>query len=94
MRTRQNGQSIPEDEVLVTWLLSDFGYTCGLAGKLHLSRCDPPDCPDTERRIDDAYEVFHWSHAPDPDWPATRTGIGWSGVDRGTRRPPSAARRT
>ena len=68
-RTRQNGQSIPADEVLVTRLLADGGYTCGLAGKLHLSTCDPRHCPDTERRIDDGYDVFHWSHAPDPDFP-------------------------
>jgi len=36
-RTRQNGQDIPSDEVLVTRLLADAGYTCGLSGKLHIS---------------------------------------------------------
>ncbi len=69
-RCRQNGQDIPPDEVLVTKLLADAGYVCGLAGKLHLSACQPRACPSAERRIDDGYGVFHWSHHPAPDWPA------------------------
>jgi len=68
-RARQNGQGIPADEVLVTRLLADAGYLCGLAGKLHLSPCHPSVCPVTERRIDDGYAEFHWSHHPFPDWP-------------------------
>ncbi len=72
-RCRQNGQDIPEDEVLVTRLLADAGYDCGLAGKLHLSACCPSACPDRERRPrmaeGDGYRVFHWSHHPDDDWP-------------------------
>jgi len=40
-RCRQNGQDIPADEILVTRLLRDAGWRCGLAGKLHLSACDP-----------------------------------------------------
>ncbi|HDZ21375.1 hypothetical protein LCGC14_0431840 [marine sediment metagenome] len=68
-RTRQNGQSIPADEVLVTKLLHDAGYVCGLSGKLHLSACFPEVCTGTERRIDDGYDEFHWSHHPGDDWP-------------------------
>ena len=33
-RCRQNGQSIPGDEVLISKIFSDAGYRCGLAGKL------------------------------------------------------------
>ncbi|MCC7353848.1 MAG: sulfatase-like hydrolase/transferase [Anaerolineae bacterium] len=69
-RCRQNGQSIPADEVPVTRLLADTGYTCGLAGKLHLSPCSPRACPNMERRIADGYHEFHWSHDPFPHWPA------------------------
>ena len=69
-RCRQNGHAIPADEVLVTRILADHGYFCGLSGKLHLSPCQPNACPITERRIDDGYHVFHWSHHPRPDWPA------------------------
>jgi arylsulfatase A-like enzyme len=66
---RQNGQSIPSGEVLVTRLLANAGYTCGLAGKLHVSACSPAVGVESERRIDDGYSVFHWSHHPDADWP-------------------------
>ncbi|MCK4298614.1 MAG: sulfatase-like hydrolase/transferase [Planctomycetes bacterium] len=57
-RCRQNGQSIPQDEVLITRLLADAGYTCGLSGKLHLSACHPSVCPVTERRTDDGYPLY------------------------------------
>ncbi len=80
-RDRQNGQNIPDDEVLVTKLLADAGYTCGLSGKLHLSTCHPKYCPDTERRIDDGYSIFHWSHHPGPDWPTNEYGIWLSSRD-------------
>ena len=68
-RARQNGQCIPDEETLVTRLLADKGYACGLSGKLHLSACAPRICPEIERRIDDGYSEFHWSHHPDGDWP-------------------------
>ncbi len=67
-RARQNGQSIPATEILVTKALANAGYTCGLAGKLHLSACQPSRTPDEERRIDDGYAEFFWSHHPDDDW--------------------------
>lgn len=67
-RTHDNGQSIPEDEVLVTRMLADAGYDCGLSGKLHISPCNRR----VERRIDDGYRVFHWSHGPGPDGPANQ----------------------
>ncbi len=65
-RCRQNGQAIPADERLITRILADAGYTCGLAGKLHLSSCAGGR---VEQRIDDGYSTFHWSHHPQPDWP-------------------------
>ena len=61
-RCRQNGADIPEDEVLITKLIADVGYVCGLSGKLHLSACNPSVCKSIERRIDDGYTEFHWSH--------------------------------
>ncbi|MEO1270868.1 MAG: sulfatase-like hydrolase/transferase, partial [Myxococcota bacterium] len=76
-RCRQNGQAIPADEQVVTRLLKEgLGYGAGLAGKLHLSPANPSACPTTERRIDDGYDVFQWSHHPDPDWP-TNAYIHW-----------------
>ena len=78
-RCRQNGQSIPADEVLVPKVLSDAGYVCGLSGKLHLSPCHPRACRAMERRIDDGYAVFHWSHHPAREeraasWPGNEYG--------------------
>ena len=67
-RARQNGQGIPEDEVLVTKMLADAGYACGLSGKLHLSPCNPKWCKEMERRIDDGYGAFHWSHHSGGGW--------------------------
>jgi arylsulfatase len=67
-RCRQNGQEIPEEEILITKILSDSGYNCELAGKFHLSPCNPSVCPEMERRINDGYETFHWSHHSGNGW--------------------------
>lgn len=75
-RCRQNGQSIPPDEVLVTRLLADAGYCCGLSGKLHLASCDPQVQPVIEQRINDGYAAFNWSHHPNPDHSANEY-IAW-----------------
>jgi arylsulfatase A-like enzyme len=74
-RGRQNGADIPADEVLITKVLADAGYICGLSGKLHLSTCHPSAQPGTERRIDDGYSVFHWSHDASLLWPANEYGL-------------------
>jgi arylsulfatase len=86
-RCRQNGQSIPSTERLVPRILADHGYTCGLAGKLHLASCANGR---VEERIDDGYSVFHWSHHPQPDWPEnaytqwlTQRGVTWEQLYRG-----------
>lgn len=63
-RLRQNGQSLPPDEVLVTKVLSEAGYKCGLSGKLHLAACHPSVCQTIEKRNNDGYSEFHWSHGP------------------------------
>ena len=76
-RTRQNGQDIPADERLISRILADNGYTCGLSGKLHLSACHPSVAPDHERRIDDGYAEFHWSHHPAVALSPTQKGNNW-----------------
>ena len=70
-RARQNGQDIPEEEVLVTRILHDNGYLGGLAGKLHISTCNYSVCQTRERRINDGYDYFAWSHGhgPQHEWP-------------------------
>jgi len=65
-RIRQNGQNMPDDEVLVPRRLTDEGYLCGLSGKLHIAAANSESedrVPYMERRIDDGYADFHWSHS-------------------------------
>ena len=61
---RQKGQNIPSTERLIPRIFADNGYVCGLSGKLHISACHPSVSPDFERRIDDGYSFFSWSHHP------------------------------
>jgi arylsulfatase len=70
---RQNGQAIPSDEVLITRMLADKGYDCGLSGKLHIAPCQKI----VEKRIDDGYRVFHWSHDPSPQWGKANEYTAW-----------------
>ncbi len=72
-RAHENGQCIPPDEVLVTKMLADAGYDCGLSGKLHISACQGR----VEKRIDDGYRVFHWSHDPSPQWGKKNEYTAW-----------------
>ena len=59
----QNGNGwFPNSEKLVTRVLADSGYDCGLAGKFHLSHAYPE-----EQRPDDGFRVFDWSHHPYPN---------------------------
>jgi arylsulfatase A-like enzyme len=71
-RCRQNGQMIPPDERLISKMLAEHGYYCGLSGKLHLAPCSPEICTLTEQRIDDGFAEFHWSHHP--------AGVGTGGI--------------
>jgi arylsulfatase A-like enzyme len=88
-RTRQNGADIPEDEILVTRLLAEAGYVCGLSGKLHLSACNPSVCETVERRIDDGYAAFHWSHHSGPGWGKHNEYWAWlADKDREYETPP------
>jgi arylsulfatase A-like enzyme len=78
-RVRQNGQNIPKEEILVTKVLADNGYVCGLSGKLHISACYPHLDILTEPRIDDGYSEFDWSHGP----AGLAKKRGWFGNDYG-----------
>jgi len=71
---RALGQRIRPDEKLVTKILSDAGYTCGLSGKLHLS---PTFGGRLEDRIDDGYSVFSWSHDIGDTWPGQNMWRVW-----------------
>lgn len=57
----------PEKAPLVTKLLKDAGYTCGLSGKLHLSSAY--GSKGEKRPKDDGYSEFYYSHSPYQGWP-------------------------
>ncbi|MGI6777359.1 MAG: sulfatase [Acetivibrionales bacterium] len=84
-----NGNDIfPKDEVLVTKILADNGYTCGLTGKLHLTSAKGR----MEKRTDDGYSFIRWSHHPHDDWEdginhyqewLKSKGVKWKDIYRG-----------
>ena len=78
-------EKFSKDEKLVTRLLADDGYVCGLAGKLHLTSAEGR----VEERTDDGYTYFQYSHHPHNDWPEggnayqtwlTEKGVRWEDI--------------
>ncbi|MGB2822839.1 MAG: sulfatase-like hydrolase/transferase, partial [Phycisphaerae bacterium] len=83
---RNGNEYFPCPEKLITRMLSDSGYDCGLSGKLHLSAANRR----VERRFGDGYRFYKWSHHPYPEdyWPnehhdyqrwLAEKGFDWSG---------------
>ena len=69
-----NGNSLfPDAPPLVTKMLSDAGYDCGLIGKLHLSSAYRR----IEKRVDDGYRYWQYSHAPRDDWETGHDYADW-----------------
>jgi len=85
---RANGQRIRPNERLVTRILADHGYTCGLAGKMHLSPCEGGR---NEERIDDGYQAFWWSHDLSDQWPGKNMWHVWL-KDKGIKWPEAPPR--
>ncbi len=79
-QVQRNGNDyFPAHEKLVTKTLADAGYDCGMVGKLHLSRSKER----VEKRPDDGYRVFQWSHHPYPDWPEGHDYADWLKNEKG-----------
>ena len=69
-----NGNShFPDAPPLVTKMLADDGYDCGVIGKLHLSSAYRR----IEKRVDDGYRYWQYSHAPRDDWETGHDYADW-----------------
>jgi len=63
--TRNVNDTFPDSPPLISKLIADSGYECGLIGKFHLvSAGERP-----EPRLDDGFGYWKHSHAPRDDWP-------------------------
>ena len=66
-------ECFPDHPPLVTKLLADAGYDCGLVGKLHLASAFGR----VEPRVDDGYRYWQYSHAPRDDWETGHDYADW-----------------
>jgi len=62
--TRNGNESFPTTQPIITKLIADSGYHCGMIGKFHLQSSGYR----TEPRIDDGFDYWQFSHAPRDDW--------------------------
>jgi arylsulfatase len=71
--TRNGNESFPPFPPVITKLLADSGYACGLVGKFHLQSAGKR----TEPRIEDGYSYWKFSHAPRDDWEQGHDYADW-----------------
>lgn len=62
--TRNGNDTFPDQPPVITKLIADSGYNCGMIGKFHLQSSGYR----TEPRIDDGFSYWRFSHAPRDDW--------------------------
>ena len=63
--TRNGNDTFPDDVPLISKLIADSGYECGLIGKFHLVSAGRRPEP----RLNDGFGYWQHSHAPRDDWP-------------------------
>lgn len=63
--TRNGNDTFPDDVPLISKLIAESGYSCGLIGKFHLVSAGRRPEP----RLDDGFGYWQHSHAPRDDWP-------------------------
>lgn len=74
IRVNRNGNpEFPDFPPLIGKTLADAGYECGLIGKLHLTSAYGR----MERRADDGYSYWQYSHAPRDDWATGHDYADW-----------------
>ena len=70
---RNGNVSFPNHPPLISKLLANSGYDCGMAGKFHLQSSGHR----TEPRLDDGYGYWKFSHAPRDDWKVGHDYADW-----------------
>ena len=60
----RNGNESPDRPPVISKLIAEAGYDCGMIGKFHLQSSGKR----TEPRIDDGFRYWKFSHAPRDDW--------------------------
>ena len=71
--TRNGNDTFPNWPPVITRLIADAGYECGLIGKFHLQSSGKR----TEPRIDDGFSYWKFSHAPRDDWAEGHDYADW-----------------
>lgn len=71
--TRNGNETFDTPVPLVSKMLADAGYHCGLVGKFHLQSSGHR----TEPRLDDGYSYWKFSHAPRDDWQSGHDYADW-----------------
>ncbi|MCA9840136.1 MAG: sulfatase-like hydrolase/transferase [Trueperaceae bacterium] len=70
---RNGNEEWPNHPPLISKLLADGGYSCGLVGKFHLQSSGYR----TEPRLDDGFNYWKFSHAPRDDWQTGHDYADW-----------------
>ncbi|MDG2015121.1 MAG: sulfatase-like hydrolase/transferase [Pirellulaceae bacterium] len=77
--TRNGNETFPADPPIISKLIADAGYDCGMVGKFHLQSSGHR----TEPRLDDGFTFWKFSHAPRDDWQQGHDYADWVGENGG-----------
>ncbi len=71
--TRNGNATFDAHPPLISKMVADAGYHCGLIGKFHLQSAGKR----TEPRLDDGFSFWKFSHAPRDDWRVGHDYADW-----------------
>ena len=70
---RNGNEHFDNHPPLISKLMAEAGYDCGMVGKFHLQSSGRR----IEPRLDDGYRYWRFSHAPRDDWPEGHDYADW-----------------
>jgi arylsulfatase A-like enzyme len=71
--TRNGNDTFPDFPPIISRLIANSGYHCGMIGKFHLQSSGKR----TEPRVDDGFSFWKFSHAPRDDWQEGHDYADW-----------------